>query len=92
MKQRLKDFWRRVSEGLEIRVLWTQFFSEAKDSYSLYGREVDWDALKRESRIRRFRKSCSALFWAMLLKLSPARRVFLLIAMALGVLSLPQGN
>jgi phosphoserine phosphatase RsbU/P len=88
MMRRLRNFWQRVSEGLEIRVLWTQFFSEAKDSYSLYGREVDWDALKRESRIRRFRKSCSALFWAMLLKLSPARRVFLLIAMAIGVLSL----
>jgi phosphoserine phosphatase RsbU/P len=88
MKQRLKDFWQRVSEGLEIRVLWTQFFSEAKDSYSLYGREVDWDALKSESRFRRIRKTCSALFWAMLLKLSPARRVFLLIALALGFLSL----
>jgi phosphoserine phosphatase RsbU/P len=88
MKQRLKDFWQRVSEGLEIRVLWTQFFSEAKDSYSLYGREVDWDALKHDSRFRRIRKTVSALFWAMLLKLSPARRVFLLIALALGVLSL----
>ena len=88
MRQRLKDFWQRVSEGLEIRVLWTQFFSEAKDSYGLYGREVDWDALKHESRFRRICKSCSALFWAMLLKLSPARRVFLLIALVLGILSL----
>ena len=71
-----------------MRVLWTQFFSEAKDSYGLYGREVDWDALKHESRFRRICKSCSALFWAMLLKLSPARRVFLLIALVLGILSL----
>jgi phosphoserine phosphatase RsbU/P len=92
MMRRLRNFWQRVSEGLEIRVLWTQFFSEAKDSYTLYGREVDWDALKRESRFRRICKSCSALFWAMLLKLSPARRVFLLIALLLGILSLPQGD
>jgi phosphoserine phosphatase RsbU/P len=92
MRRRLSDFWQRVSEGLEIRVLWSQFFSEARDSYSLYGREVDWDALRRESRFRRVRKTISALFWAMLLKLSPARRVFLLIALALGILSLPQGN
>jgi phosphoserine phosphatase RsbU/P len=92
MMRRLRNFWQRVSEGLEIRVLWTQFFSEAKDSYSLYGREVDWDTLKRESRFRRICKSCSALFWAMLLKLSPARRVFLLIALLLGILSLHQGN
>jgi sigma-B regulation protein RsbU (phosphoserine phosphatase) len=89
MMRRLRDFWQRVSEGLEIRVLWTQFFSEAKDSYSLYDHEVDWDALKRESRFRRICKSCSALFWAMLLKLSPARRVFLLIALVLGFASLP---
>lgn len=88
MRQRLKNFWQRVSEGLEVRVLWAQFFSEAKESYSLYNREVDWDALKGDSRFRRFRKTCNALFWAMLLKLSPARRVFLLIALALGILSL----
>lgn len=88
MGHRFRNFWQRVSEGLEIRVLWSQFFSEAKESYGLYGREVDWDALKGESRFRRFRKTCSALFWAMLLKLSPARRVFLLIALVLGILSL----
>ncbi len=88
MQHRLKDFWQRVTEGLEIRVLWTQFFSEAKDSYSLYGHEVDWDALKGESRFRRFGKTCNALFWAMLLKLSPARRVFLLLALVLGILSI----
>jgi len=92
MMRRLKDFWQRVSEGLEMRVLWTQFFSEAKDSYSLYDHEIDWDRLKRESRFRQICKSCSALFWAMLLKLSPARRIFLLIALLLGILSLPQGN
>jgi sigma-B regulation protein RsbU (phosphoserine phosphatase) len=88
MKQELKNFWQRVSEGLEVRILWAQFFSEAKESYSLYDREVDWDALKGDSRFRRFRKTCNALFWAMLLKLSPARRVFLLIALVLGILSL----
>ncbi len=92
MKRRLRDFWQRVSDGLEIRVLWSQFFSEAQESYSLYTREVDWDALRSESRFRRILKTISALFWAMLLKLSPARRVFLLIALVLGILSLPQGG
>ncbi len=92
MWRRLRDFWQRVSDGLEIRVLWSQFFSEAQDSYSLYTREVDWDALRSESRFRRILKTISALFWAMLLKLSPARRVFLLIALVLGILSIPQGG
>lgn len=82
------NFWQRVTEGLEIQVLWSQFASEARASYSLYTREVDWDALRHERRLRRFFKISRALFWAMLMKLSPARRVFLLIALALAVLAL----
>jgi phosphoserine phosphatase RsbU/P len=81
------NFWQRVTEGLEIQVLWGQFVSEARSSYSLYTREVDWDALRQERRLRRFVKISRALFWAMLMKLSPARRVFLLIALALAVLA-----
>jgi serine phosphatase RsbU (regulator of sigma subunit) len=84
----LDVFWQRVTEGLEVQVLWTQFVAEARASYSLYTREVDWAALERESGARRIFRTASALFWAMLLKLSPARRVFLLIALALGVLAL----
>ena len=84
----LETFWQRVTEGLEVQVLWTQFVAEARASYSLYTREVDWAALERESGARRVFRTASALFWAMLLKLSPARRVFLLVALALGVLAL----
>jgi sigma-B regulation protein RsbU (phosphoserine phosphatase) len=80
---RLGSFWNRVSDGLEIQTLWSQFFSEARASYSLYQREVDWDALRHETRLRRFLKISRALFWAMLLKLSPPRRVFLLIVLLL---------
>ena len=81
-------FWQRVTEGIEVQVLWSQFTSEARASYSLYTREVDWDAFRHERRLRRFLKISRALFWAMLMKLSPARRVFLLIALALAVLAL----
>lgn len=82
-------FWQRVTEGLEIQALWAQFAAEARSSYSLYTREVDWDGLAHETRLRRFFKICRALFWAMLMKLSPARRVFLLLTLILGILSLP---
>src|SRR3989337_2663622 len=75
--KRAEAFWERVTEGLEIRVLWSQFVAEARASYSLYSREVDWAALERESGFRRFVKTVGVLFWAMILKLSPARRVFL---------------
>ena len=73
------SFWDRVSDGLAIHTLWAQFFSEAHASYSLYQREVDWEALRKVSRFRKFFKVSRLLFWAMLMKLSPSRRVFLLI-------------
>jgi hypothetical protein len=80
---RVGNFWDRVSDGLEIQTLWSQFFSEARASYGLYSREVDWDALRHETRFQRFLKISRTLFWAMLIKLSPARRVFLLIVFLL---------
>ena len=36
----LKNFWRRVSEGLEVSQLWSQFESEARASYRLYSKDV----------------------------------------------------
>ncbi|HZP02126.1 MAG TPA: PP2C family protein-serine/threonine phosphatase [Terriglobia bacterium] len=81
-------FWQRVTEGIAIQTLWSQFQAEARASYDLYSREVDWEALRQETRLRRFWKITVALFWAMLMKLSPARRVFLLIALAFAILSL----
>jgi sigma-B regulation protein RsbU (phosphoserine phosphatase) len=92
---RLGSFWERVSDGLEIQTLWAQFVSEARASYGLYQREVDWDALRHERPFRRFTKIGRALFWAMLMKLSPARRVFLLIVLvllALFVLNIRPGS
>lgn len=88
----LETFWERVTEGIAIQALWAQFMAEARASYSLYTREVDWAALARESGAQRFLKTASALFWAMLLKLSPARRVFLLIALLFGLLALMSGQ
>ena len=86
--KRAEGFWRRVSDGIAVQTLWSQFISEAQASYSLYSREIDWDALRKESRGRRFRKTTNALFWAMLMKLSPARRVFLLIALFFAIVAL----
>ena len=86
--KRIEGFWQRVTEGIAVQVLWSQFIAEARASYSLYSREIDWEALRKERRGRRFRKTTSALFWAMLMKLSPARRVFLLIALFFAILAL----
>jgi len=81
---RLRAFWTRVTEGLELEQLWGQFLSEAKASYGLYSRDVDWDEVRRTSRgPGRIWRSAWALFQALLMKLSPARRVLLLLAIAL---------
>ena len=54
---------------------------------ALYSREIDWDALRNQTRFHRFLKISRTLFWAMLIKLSPARRVFLLIVLVvLGII------
>ena len=79
---RVGNFFRdRVSDGLEIQTLWSQFFSEARASYGMYSREIDWDALRNQTRFHRSLKISRTLFWALLIKLSPARRVFLLIVL-----------
>jgi phosphoserine phosphatase RsbU/P len=79
--RRMRAFWERVTEGLKIQQLWGQFLSEAKSSYSFYSKDVDWDEIGRKGRgPRRIWMSAWALFQALLMKLSPARRVLLLIA------------
>jgi phosphoserine phosphatase RsbU/P len=78
---RLRNFWARVTEGLEIEQLWGQFKSEARATYGLYSKDVDWDAIHLEKKKwKRPFLAGWALFQAMLMKLSPARRVLLLIA------------
>ena len=82
-RHRLHDFWQRVTEGIELDVLGRQFLSEAKSSYRLYAKDVDWDEVGNARGPRRIFRAILALFQAMLMKLSPARRVLLLIAIAL---------
>jgi phosphoserine phosphatase RsbU/P len=72
-----------VTEGAELATLWAQFRAEARSSYGLYSREVDWEAVGRAPRWKRPFRAAWALFVAMLMKLSPSRRVLLLLAVAL---------
>jgi phosphoserine phosphatase RsbU/P len=82
-RHRFRDFWQRVTEGIELDVLGRQFLSEAKSSYRLYAKDVDWDKVGSARDPRRVFRTVLALFQAMLMQLSPARRVLLLIAAAL---------
>jgi sigma-B regulation protein RsbU (phosphoserine phosphatase) len=82
-------FWQRVSEGLEINQLWSQFEKDARSSYRLYSAGLD-DRPQGQPGINRAWHVTKALFWAILEKLTPARRILLLVALIL--LFLPVGG
>jgi len=84
---RLRNFWERVSEGRQIDDLWTQFAADARASYGFYGRDVDWDEIKKLPRWRQPLHVAKEFFWALLLKLTPARRILLLAAFLMLLLS-----
>jgi sigma-B regulation protein RsbU (phosphoserine phosphatase) len=80
---RLHQFWQRVTEGLQLTQLWSQFETEARTSYRLYSSDVA--AKTPEGLTRRGHRLhvVKEFFWAVLEKLSPARRVLLLAALVM---------
>jgi phosphoserine phosphatase RsbU/P len=94
---RLQQFWRRVTEGLELTQLWSQFEVEARASYRLYSRDVAAKTPEGLTRRGHHLHVVKEFFWAVLEKLSPARRVLLLAALIMlvfpnGGFSYPSGN
>jgi phosphoserine phosphatase RsbU/P len=79
----LREFWQRVSEGRDIDDLWSQFVADARSSYGFYGKDVDWVEVHKLPAWKRPFRVAYQLFWAMMMKLTPARRVLLLIAIVL---------
>jgi phosphoserine phosphatase RsbU/P len=90
-RRHVQDFWERITDRLEMEQLWGQFKAEAKESYGLYALEVDWSAVRRAKKWVRPFEVARALFWSMVSKLTPARRVILLAALVL-VLLQPEWN
>src|SRR5437016_14544679 len=84
---RLRHFWQRVSEGRQLDDLWSQFVADARASYGFYDRDVDWEEIQKLPRWRRPLHVAKEFFWALILKMSPARRVLLLIAFVMLVMS-----
>ena len=87
---RLRGFWRRVTEGLEVSQLWSQFESEARASYRLYSKDVEAKTPEGLTHRGRHLHVVKEFFWAVFEKLSPARRVLLLLALIL--LVIPHGG
>ncbi|HUA60396.1 MAG TPA: PP2C family protein-serine/threonine phosphatase [Verrucomicrobiae bacterium] len=83
MQQRFYNFWQRITDGIAIHDLWAQFQADARSSYRFYSSEVDSTPRGGESGWKRFWRVARGLFWAMIMKLSPGRRVVLLLALVL---------
>lgn len=79
----VRNFWQRVTEGRKFDQLWGQIRSDAVATYSFYSHDVDWEAMGTGRHWTRPFRIAWALFVAMLMKLTPARRVLLLIACVL---------
>ncbi len=79
----LRRFWRRVSDGMELNQLWKQFHADARSSYRLYSRDVDPLRTPGTGRGRHVFQLAGQFFWAIVEKLSPARRVLLVVALVL---------
>jgi len=83
LMQRLDRFWQRVTEGMQLSELWSQFRTDARSSYQLYSKDVDATRVAGVSRRKHFFGVVVQYFWAILEKLTPARRVLLLVALVL---------
>ena len=81
--QKLNRFWLRVTEGLELNQLWSQFEKEARASYRLYSRDLEARQDESARPGRKFVHVAQQFFWAVLEKLTPARRLLLLVALIL---------
>jgi serine phosphatase RsbU (regulator of sigma subunit) len=77
--------WRELTDGLALHEIWSQFKNEAQWSYGLYSRDIDWASIEAETGWKRRWKILRAFAWAMLKKLSPGRRIALIVAIVLAV-------
>ena len=79
----IQRFWLRVSDGLKMDQLWKQFQADARASYRLYSADVDLEADASKPKWKHYLHLTGQFFWAVMEKLSPARRILLLVALVL---------
>src|ERR1035441_699773 len=79
----VRRFWWRITDGRALGQLWSQFHADARFSYRLYSQEIDSRRKPGTGRIRHIFRIAKLFIWAIIDKLSPVRRVILLIALIL---------
>ncbi|MFT4112696.1 PP2C family protein-serine/threonine phosphatase [Silvibacterium sp.] len=89
-QSKIDRFWQRVTEGMALSELWMQFRRDATSSYRLYSKDVNAARGEDPSQRRGWSLVLRQYFWAIVEKLTPARRVLLLAALVL--IFLPGGE
>jgi sigma-B regulation protein RsbU (phosphoserine phosphatase) len=84
---KLSEFWHRISEGRRIDELWSQFTADARASYGFYMTDAAAEDMVNRRGRPRFWRIAKTLFWSLVMKLTPARRVLLILAFVLLVVS-----
>lgn len=84
---RSQDGWRRISAGMEIDDLWSQFKAEAEASSRPFRQDLEGRKVQQKSWKQPF-KTSAAICLSIFKKLSPPRRIFLLFTLILAALSL----
>jgi sigma-B regulation protein RsbU (phosphoserine phosphatase) len=74
--------WESITEGMALNQLWAEFKADAQAGYKFYSQDVDWSSFEQKKKWKRRLYAVRALSWALLRKLSPARRIFLLLTLA----------
>jgi sigma-B regulation protein RsbU (phosphoserine phosphatase) len=68
---------------MRVNELWKSFLIDARSSYRLYSKDVDAERVAGMPKGKHYFRLVGQFFWAVLEKLTPARRVLLLIALVL---------
>lgn len=83
MAGKVHVFWQQISDGIAVQELWAQFRADARESYRFYSKEVDIAPREGERPVHRVLRLIRAFFWALVMKLSPGRRILLVAALTL---------
>jgi len=86
MLAKLRSFWQRTSDGLNARQLWAQFRRETRSSLDLYSAETGRNLREEWSARKGHRRVLAAVAGAIYNRLTPVRRLLLLLALVLLVI------
>ncbi len=78
---RVSAAWESITDGMALNEIWDDFKADAQAGYRFYSKDVDWASFEQKKKWKRRVYAGRALSWALLRKLSPGRRIFLLLTL-----------